>query len=364
MGEVVGIGISHYPPLSGRDFDMANILRDRLKDPDIPESAKDLAGWPLLMQQEWGEDEGAAAGERHREAMLGGLRRAREFIDEFKPDFVLIWGDDQYENFKEDIIPAFCVQAYEDMKVFPWRHATASAMFDEGIKNECAGKPNAWRETGQAEFLVRGHPEGAKHIASQLLAREFDIAYAYKPLHHPGLAHAFLNTVLYLDYDRKGFDYPVVPLAINCFGKQVVSRRGFISKWADRHQPLDPPSPSPRRCFDLGAAIGGICRSSPWRVALIASSSWSHAFLVDKTWRTQPDVAADRALHRAMVEGDYAYWRSYTLDRIEESGQQEVLNWFALMGAMNELGIRCTWSDFVETYVFNSSKVAAIFGPK
>ena len=30
-----------------------------------------------------------------------------------------------------------------------------------------------------------------------------DMAYAYKPLHFPGIAHAFLNTLLYLDYDRK-----------------------------------------------------------------------------------------------------------------------------------------------------------------
>ena len=30
---------------------------------------------------------------------------------------------------------------------------------------------------------------------------------------------------------------------------------------------------------------------------------------------------------------------------------------------MSELGQRCAWADFVETYVFNSSKVAAIFPP-
>ena len=29
MGQVLGLGISHYPPLSGRDDDMANILKGR-----------------------------------------------------------------------------------------------------------------------------------------------------------------------------------------------------------------------------------------------------------------------------------------------------------------------------------------------
>ena len=54
MAEVLGIGISHYPPFSGRDEDMASILRNRLDDPDVPQAVKDPAGWPALMREEWG----------------------------------------------------------------------------------------------------------------------------------------------------------------------------------------------------------------------------------------------------------------------------------------------------------------------
>ena len=222
---------------------------------------------------------------------------------------------------------------------------------------------DVWNESASTGFLVRGHRDAAKTIASGLLESDFDVAYAYRPLHHPGLPHAFLNAILYLDNDRVGFSYPIVPFAINCYGRQVISYRGFTSRWGERGRPPDPPSPAPRRCFDLGAAVGRICRASPWRVALVASSSWSHAFLVDKTWRLQPDVDADLALYDAMVAGDYAAWRSQPLDRIEESGQQEMLNWFALMGAMQALGAPLVWSEFVETRVFNSSKVAAVFAP-
>ncbi|MES2878190.1 MAG: extradiol ring-cleavage dioxygenase [Pseudomonadota bacterium] len=360
----IGLGVSHFPPFSGRDEDMANIVRGRMKDPGIPEAARKPENWPPLMQQEWGGDEGVAAAARHREAMLAGMRQVKKALDEFQPDFVIIWGDDQYENFKEDVMPAFAVLAYEDTEVFPWKHATESAMFDARKKDEWGGgKPNVWREPAQTSFLIRGAKEQAKQIAAGLLQQDFDIAYAYKPLHHPGLAHAFLNTMLYLDYDRKGFDYPVVPISINCYGRLIISYRGFISNWADRGRPLDPPSPSPRRCFEFGAAIARVLKAGPWRVAMIASSSWSHAFLADKTYRMQPDVAADKRLYEAMVSGDYEVWHNYTLDQLEESAQQEVLNWFALVGAMNELGMRVSWSDFVETYLFNSSKVSAIFGP-
>jgi hypothetical protein len=362
VGDVLGIGISHYPPLSGRDEDMANILRGRLKDPAVPAAAKDVANWPALMQQEWGEDEGRSGGLHHRDAMLVGLRQARKALDDFNPDLVIIWGDDQYENFKETIIPAFCVMAYEDREIQPWSHASASAMFSADEDEWGGGKPNVWGERKDYAITVRGHREAAKHLTEGLLRDEFDIAYAYEPLHHPGLPHAFLNSILYLDYDRRGFPYPVIPFQVNCYGRSVISYRGYISELGDK-RPLDPPSPSPRRTFQLGAAVARIAKASPWRVALIASSSWSHAFLHDKAHRMQPDVALDRKLYASMLAGDWDVWRNLTVEQLEHSGEQEFLNWCALGGAMAELNLPCTWSDFVETYVFNSSKVTAIFDP-
>jgi len=355
MGQVLGLGISHYPLFSGVDENMSAILRMRLRDPDVPAEVKDPRSWPPLMREEWSNDQGTRAAAHHRERMLVGLRKVRQALDEFKPDFVVIWGDDQYENFKEDIIPPFCVLAYSDFTLKPWAQAHESAMV--------SGKANVWGEPADKSFDIRFHREAAKHLTTKLLASDFDVSYAYQPLHHEGLSHAFLNAVLYLDYDRRGFNYPIIPVQINCYGELVVSYRGFVSSYAERGKPLDPPSPSPKRCFDFGAAIAKICRESPWRVALVASSSWSHAFSVDKTWRMQPDVEADRNLYQAMVKGDFDYWRQFTLEQIAASGEQETLNWFALLGAMNALNQRCAWSDFVETYVFNSSKVAAIFPP-
>jgi len=353
MGEVLGVGISHYPLFSATDRDMAMILRDTLADPDIPPEEKDPKNWPPEMAREWGTDEGTSAAKEHRAAMLVGLRRVREALDAFRPDVVVIWGDDQYENFHEDLVPAFCIGAYERFAVKPWAQVKASGLMQ--------GKPNVWNEPADTEFIIPAHREAGKYLAAGLLTQGFDVAYAYKQLHHPGLPHAFLNAVLYLDFDRRGFPYPIVPFQINCYGRKVISYRGYASRFADAGRPPDPPSPSPARCFDLGAATARVARESPWRVALVASSSWSHAFLVDKTWRLRPDIESDRRLYDAMVANDLAVWRNVSLSELEDAGQQEMLNWFALIGAMHELGRRCIWSDKVETHVFNSTKVAAIF---
>ena len=46
--------------------------------------------------------------------MADEFRAVRKALDDFNPDLVLIWGDDQYENFREDIIPAFCVLGLDE----------------------------------------------------------------------------------------------------------------------------------------------------------------------------------------------------------------------------------------------------------
>jgi hypothetical protein len=349
MGDVLGIGLSHYPPFSGTDEDMSAILRRTLEDPDIPAEHKDPANWPALMRTEWGTDQGASAAAGHRAKAFDAFRTLRRKIDDFEPDVVLVWGDDQYENFREDIIPPYSVLAYDDLEVRPWAHAAESSAMK--------GRANYWGEPDDTVVRVKGRPDIGRYLATALLERGVDIAYAYRGLHHPGLPHAFLNSVLYLDFERKGFDYPVLCFPVNCYGRRVVSYQGFMSRFGDVRE-LDPPSPMPHRLLDVGATVARVLHESPWRVVLIASSSWSHAFTCDRTWRIQPDTDADRRLYDALVSGDIDTWRTTSLDSIEASGQQELLNWFCLVGAMHALGRRTPeWHEFVPTYVFNSNKV-------
>ena len=49
------------------------------------------------------------------------------------------------------------------------------------------------------------------------------------------------------------------------------------------------------------------------------------------------------------------------LAQMEAAGQQEVLNWVCLAGAMAELGYKANILDWVETWVFNAPKCLAVF---
>ena len=265
MAAILGLGMTHVPLLAGRDQDMSRILRRVLQDPDLPERLRTPDGWPEAMLREWGADEGLASARRHREALLTWCRRTRKALDDFAPDLVVVWGDDQYENFKEDIIPPFCVLAYDAIEHRPWAEAKWA---------------NAWEEAKDTTFSYKGHRAAAKRLTTGLIESGFDVSYAYRPLHHP-LGHAFMNTLLFLDYDRQGFPYPVIPFQVNCYGRRVIAQHGTMAALGTMtdEERLDPPSPAPSRCFDLGRAAARVFAATPWRVALIASSSWSHAFL-------------------------------------------------------------------------------------
>jgi hypothetical protein len=353
MAEILGVGISHYPPLCLPDEMMSGILRMTLADPGIPADIKAPENWSEAMQAEWSDDKGLKAAAAHRARLVAEFRKVRKVLDDFNPDVVLIWGDDQYENFKEDIIPPFTVCAYDDMDLYPWRHAMASSIVGD--------KPNAWGEGQDKHYRLRGRRDIAKYLVTGLINSGFDMSYAYKPLHHESLAHAFTNAILYLDYDRVGWDFPTVTVPINCYGRKVISARGFMKDFGTELD-FDPPGPSPARCMDMGAATARILRDSPWRVAVVASSSWSHAFLCDSVWRMRPDTAADRELYRALRENDFGTWRGNSTEHFEAAGQQELLNWCPLLGAMEELGARLDWSTFTETHIFNSNKVFAVYG--
>ena len=73
----------------------------------------------------------------------------------------------------------------------------------------------------------------------------------------------------------------------------------------------------------------------------------------------------DRRLYEALVAGDFDAWRKVTEAEVVDRGQQEVLNWWALMGAMEALGHKSPdYHGYVESYVMNSNKAFAIYAPR
>jgi hypothetical protein len=352
MAEILGLGLSHYPgPIVPPKYWPRMLERGVEVGRIAPELFADKTRWPQEMLHEWGTDDGVAAAERHRERLLAGYHALQSALEAFDPQIVVIWGDDQFENFKRDCVPAFCVGIYDTVLVRPYGGSAVVFKTDE----------NVWGLTHDTALTIHGHPQAATELTRFLIEDGFDVSYALSVRHPTGLAHSFNNTIVYLDYERRGtgFRYPIIPFHVNCYGNDLLkTAAGMVGEGADQ---LTPPAPTPARCFEIGAATARFFAQSPWRVALVGSSSWSHGSLTKKNGRLYPDVASDRRRLEELRTGRFAQWGKLSSAEIDDAGQHEMLNWIVLAGAMSELGASVEIVDFVESYVFNSSKCFAIF---
>lgn len=226
---------------------------------------------------------------------------------------------------------------------------------------------NIWNDPFEMVIKTPGAADIARHILGALLEHDFEPAYSYKLPHQDYLGHAFTNTLMFLDHRRTGWTYPIVPFAINAYGSSLIrAKGGLVEKGAaspGRRVP-DPPAPSPRRCFALGQTLAKIIAESPWRIALVATASFSHAFLTEKNFHFYPDMVSDRRRYAELATGQYDKWRDLTIPVLEDAGQHELVNWMPMLGAMHELGQKPEYCELLESYLMNSNKCVAVIPPQ
>lgn len=344
MAEMLGIGCSHGPGIVGPLERGGHYLRQHLQEDETPADLKDPKNWPKQMQEEWGDDEGIAYAKKYQEILQPAYRKARAAIDEFNPDFVLIFGDDQYECLLEDLLLPFNVFAIDEV---------------EGVMRGA--------DTGGGSARILGHKEAAGYLVKELVNSGFEVGCSWKLPHRDMYGHAFTTTLRYLDLDNQGWGYRLVPFAVNCYGsdlrvpnEQYPDPRG-IGRRLENVKVPPPPAPVPWRCYDIGRKVGEILEASPYRAVVIGSSSWSHASLTTKNHYLWPDVAADRERLVELKAGEQWKWRDLTPEQLQDSGQHEFRNWICFAGAMH--GRKADYLVWAEAYTNNSCKCVAIFEP-
>lgn len=68
-------------------------------------------------------------------------------------------------------------------------------------------------------------------------------------------------------------------------------------------------------------------------------------------------------MYQHLRDGNCEAWRNYPAQAVEDSGQQEILNWMCLVGALSALERKPRETGFVDTWIFNSSKTFLIARP-
>jgi hypothetical protein len=153
MAEILGPGVTHSPLLLGTDQRMAAILERVLQSPRLPDQSRQPSSWPAPMRHEWEEHRAGRAAPVHRLRSVEGFRAARAALAAFNPEFMMIFGDDQYENFREDGLAAFAVFALDEIESRPYVRT---------------GTAIAWSEPADTVVKTKGHPAGGRYLAKAL----------------------------------------------------------------------------------------------------------------------------------------------------------------------------------------------------
>jgi hypothetical protein len=223
-----------------------------------------------------------------------------------KPDLVVIFGDDQQEQFHDDNMPTFALYHGKTLPVVKHTGRNPAAW-----KN---AEEDGWAET-KPEY--ENGWELANHLIARLTADEFDIARANKLRAEIGVGHAF--SFLYRRI-WPGGTVPSLPIMVNTY--------------------YPPNQPTPKRCYALGQAIRRGIES--WdkdaRVVVMASGGLSHVVI---------DEEIDRTTIQALLRKDTR--ELFALPRPKlKGGTSEILIGVALAGAMESEKMELI--DYITTY--------------
>jgi Catalytic LigB subunit of aromatic ring-opening dioxygenase len=248
-----------------------------------------------------------AQAERHR-ATMDAMDRLERDIAASRIDVLVIIGDDQREIFKDAFRPAIAIYYGETIRNAAAPAASAGDWYLEDQRKRMEDK---------ADRHYPCHAALATHLIDGLSARHFDIT-AMKSLtgdQFEGHAYSFIHRRFMPDGP-----IPIVPVILNTY--------------------YPPNQPSPRRCFELGAAIRALVEAYPedLRVGVLASGGLSH-FLVNE--------ALDRHVVTALQRKDYAALQALPLNKLV-SGSSEIRNWIATAGAAPHLNL--DWIAYVPGY--------------
>ena len=95
MGEILGLGLSHFPGFIYPAETMSVRVKETITSRKVPAELKNPENWPEAMRKEWSDDEGLAFAAKHRAEYFSGVSQLRAALDDFNPDLVIMFGDDQ-----------------------------------------------------------------------------------------------------------------------------------------------------------------------------------------------------------------------------------------------------------------------------
>jgi hypothetical protein len=331
VGEIFGIGTTHVPYLMSAP---ANMLRIRST---LCRVAEKLGGKPFTdppeAAAEMGDDPEGVAREHHR-LHWEAFARLRAFLDELRPDAILLIGDDQAQCFQANNLPPYAIYVGPAVEAAPFHMSR--------LPGDAAYVRETWGVEASHVYRWPCHATLAVSIRDTLVRQGFDIASTNNLNSERwrfGLGHAHANTQLFLRNDDGR--YPIIPLFVNCYGRDL----GIFGAVPDEEGGADayPPAPSSRRLYAMGQAIRGALEATPRRVVVCPSSTWSHTWLAARYDRMRMDVEGNLEILGWLERGEGSRLQAYDSPELEANGDHELRNWIVAAGIMGDRPMETLW---------------------
>ena len=273
MANLVGCAAMSHAPQLMLNPDHWGLLNTRERDrlPDKPGLEKET------LEIKWAKWNGC----------MEAIGKLRQKIEAFRPDVLVVVGDDQHENLVDDNMPPFTIYMGEEVE------ASLSLRY---LK----------QPTSENRTRYRVDAELAAALVDGLMEAGFDPAYSKQTRYDGGLGHAFARVLKFLSPDAR---HRVVPVMVNTYY---------------------PPAPSAKRCGQFGRALASAVRefSGDARVVIVGSGGLSH---------TKIDEQLDQNFIRALKQNDIDAMGALPASALVE-GTSEIRNWIVAAAAADSNG--------------------------
>jgi hypothetical protein len=290
---VLGLGTSHTPQISVPWAEWPTLGRTQEASPHIPPD--------FLSQLE------PEVFQRRHSAAQAAVKRLGQVLRQAELDAIVVFGDDQHEQFDDANMPAIAI--------FHGERFTLK-------RREYGERTPGWMKVEQANWepTQPEYPNAADlatHLIGALTERDFEITRCSQLRENVGIGHAF--SFLYRRLWPE-CQVPIVPVMLNTY--------------------YPPNQPTPKRCYQLGEAIRDAL--GEWhggeRIALMASGGLSHIVI---------DEPLDQQLLDALRARDKQALLTYPRTMLK-GGTSEALNWIAVAGGTGHLNM--TLVDYIPGY--------------
>jgi len=148
---VIGVGTSHSPQLSIRAKEWAKLLGDKDKtDPRLNYQALVQKAKPGLEKELTLEKF-----EQRDQACLTGIENVGAALREAKPDVVVVFGDDQQEQFHDENMPMFAIYHGKGLPVVKHNNLRPAAWKDAEERGWAETAPEYETNSDLANHLIR-----------------------------------------------------------------------------------------------------------------------------------------------------------------------------------------------------------------